>query len=139
MTPAVSIATGLGVAAVVEDRRRRSVPNRLSAAGAAGGLAGAAWGGRHGLGIAAAGTPVGLPILPPFYWCGAVGGGDVQRPAGYGALPGPSGILPAAAFAAFFGGLPVAGRRLRNPRTPAVRYAPAIVLGAWASLLGGGS
>lgn len=139
MTPAACIATGLGVAAVVEDRRRRSVPNRLSAAGAAGGLADAAWGGRHGLGIAAAGTLVGLPILPPFYWGGAVGGGDVQRPAGYGALPGPSGILPAAAFAAFFGGLPVAGRRLRNPRTPAVRYAPAIVLGVWASLLGGGS
>ena len=139
MTPAVLIATGLGVLAVVEDLRRRRVPNWLTAAGAAGGLACAAWGGWHGLGIATAGTLVGFLILLPFHCCGAMGGGDVKLMAAYGALLGPSGILLAAMFAAVFGGLSAAGTLLWNPRTAAIPYAPAIVLGAWVSLLGGGS
>jgi prepilin signal peptidase PulO-like enzyme (type II secretory pathway) len=32
-----------------------------------------------------------------------------------------------------------AGTLLSNPRAPAIPYAPAIVLGAWVSLRGGGS
>ena len=139
MTPAVSIALGLGVAAVVEDLRRRRVPNWLTAGGAAGGLACAAWGGRHGLAMAAAGLAVGFLLLLPFHWCGAMGGGDVKLMAAYGALLGPSGILLAALFATVFGGLSAAGAWLWNPRAPAIPYAPAIVLGAWLSLLGGGS
>ena len=139
MTPAVSIALGLGVAAVVEDLRRRRLPNWLTAGGAAGGLACAAWGGRHGLAMAAAGLAVGFLLLLPFHWCGAMGGGDVKLMAAYGSLLGPSGILLAALFAAVFGGLSAAGAWLWNPRAPAIPYAPAIVLGAWLSLLGGGS
>jgi prepilin peptidase CpaA len=138
MTPVVWVAASLGVAAVVEDLRRRRVPNWLTAAGLAGGLGCAAWGGWHGLGIAAAGTLVGFLILLPFHWCGAMGGGDVKLMAAYGALLGPSGILLAAGFAAVFGGLSAAGTLLWNPRTIAIPYAPAIVLGAWISLLGGG-
>jgi Flp pilus assembly protein protease CpaA len=80
MTPLVRIATGLGA---VADLGRRRVPNRTTAAGAASGLACAAWGVWHGLGIAA-------------------------------------------------------GTLLFNPRTRAIGYAPAIGLGAWISLLGGG-
>src|ERR1017187_8406646 len=139
MTPAVCIATGLGVAAVVEDLRRRRVPNWLTAAGAAGGLGCAAWSGWHGLGIAAAGAVVGFLILLPFHWCGAMGGGDVKLMAAYGALLGPSGILLAAVFTAVFGGLSAAGASLCNRRARAIPYAPAIVLGAWISLLGGGA
>ena len=138
MTSAACIALGLGVAAVVEDLRRRHVPNWLTAAGAAGGLVCAAWGGWHGLGIAAAGTLVGFLILLPFNLCGAMGGGDVKLMAAYGALLGPAGILLAAIFAAVFGGLSAAGTLLLRPRTAAIPYAPAIVLGAWISLLGGG-
>jgi prepilin peptidase CpaA len=139
MTPVVLVAAGLGVAAVVEDLRRRRVPNWLTAAGLAGGLGCAAWGGWHGLGMAAAGTLVGFLILLPFHWWGAMGGGDVKLMAAYGALLGPSGILLAALFAAVLGGLSAAGTLLWKPRTAAIPYAPAIVLGAWISLLGGGS
>ena len=139
MTPAACVATTLGVAAVVEDLRRRRVPNWLTAAGAAGGLACAAWGGWHGLAMASAGALAGFLILLPFHWCGAMGGGDVKLMAAYGALLGPSGILLAAAFAAVLGALSAAGTLLWNPRTAAIPYAPAIVLGAWISLLGGGS
>lgn len=139
MTPAVTIALSLGVAAAVEDLRRRRVPNWLTAGGVVGGLACAAWGGWHGLGMAAAGTVVGFLILLPFHWCGAMGGGDVKLMAAYGSLLGPSGILLAAVLAAVIGGVWAAGAWLRNPRAPAIAYAPAIVLGAWISLLGGGS
>jgi prepilin peptidase CpaA len=139
MTPAACIAASLGVAAVIEDLRRRQVPNWLTAAGAAGGAACAAWGGWHGLGIAAGGAAVGFLILLPFHWCGAMGGGDVKLMAAYGALLGPAGILLAAVFAAVFGGIYTAGVLLARPRTPAIPYAPAIVLGAWVSLLGGGA
>jgi prepilin peptidase CpaA len=138
MTPVVWIAGGLGVAAVVEDLRRRRVPNWLTAAGLVGGLGCAAWGGWHGLGTAAAGTLVGFLILLPFNLFGGMGGGDVKLMAAYGALLGPSGILLAAVFAAVFGGLSAAGTLLWRPRTAAIPYAPAIVLGAWISLLGGG-
>ena len=139
MTPVVWIALGLGLASVVEDLRRRRVSNWLTAAGAAGGLACAAWGGWHGLRMAAAGTVVGFLILLPFYCCGAMGGGDVKLMAAYGTLLGPSGILLAALFTALFGGLAAAGALLRRPRARAIPYAPTIVLGAWVSLLGGGS
>jgi len=134
-----AIAAGLGVIAIVEDLRRRRLPNWLTIAGTAGGLACAAWSGWHALGLAAAGACVGFLILLPFHWRGAMGGGDVKLMAAYGTLLGPSGILLAAVFAAIFGGLAAAGALLRNPRRPAIPYAPAIVLGAWASLLGGGS
>jgi len=139
MTPAVSIALGLGVASVVEDLRHRRVSNWLTAAGAAGGLACAAQGGWHTLGMAAAGAFLGFLMLLPFHFCGAMGGGDVKLMAAYGALLGPSGILLAALFAALFGGLYAAVAVLWNPRSRAIPYAPAIVLGAWFSLLGGGS
>jgi len=139
MTAAVGIAVGLGGAAVVEDLRRRQVPNWLTAGGAAAGLACAAWHGWHGLGTAAAGALVGFLILLPLHWRGAMGGGDVKLMAAFGALLGASGILLAAVFAAVFGGLFAACALLRNPGAPAIPYAPAIVLGAWVSLLGGGS
>jgi len=138
VTPAVCIALSLGVAAAVEDLLWRRVSNWLTAGGVAGGLACAAWGGWHGLGMAAAGTAVGFLILLPFHCWGAMGGGDVKLMAAFGALLGPSGILLAAGLAAVFGGLSAAAALLRNPRTAAIPYAPAIVLGAWVSFLGGG-
>jgi prepilin peptidase CpaA len=139
MTPAASIAIGVGVAAVVWDLGWRRIPDWLTAAGLACGLGCAVWGGWHGLGMAAAGTLVGFLILLPFHLCGAMGGGDVKLMAAYGALLGPSGILLAALFAAVLGGLSAAGTLMLKPRETAIPYAPAIVLGAWLSLLGGGS
>ena len=89
--------------------------------------------------VSASMAMAGFLILLPCHWCGAMGGGDVKLMAAYGALLGPSGILLAAVFTAVFGGLSAAGASLCNRRAPAVPYAPAIVLGAWISLLGGGS
>jgi hypothetical protein len=81
MTPFVRIAAGLGVAA---DLRRRRVPNRMTAAGAASGLACAAWGVWHGPGMAAAGRLLANPRTPAIgyapaiglgAWIGSLGGG----------------------------------------------------------------
>ena len=138
MTVAVTVAISLGVAAVVEDLRRRRLPNWLTAGGVAAGMACAAWGGWRGLGMAAAGAAVGFLLLLPFHLMGAMGGGDIKLMAAYGALLGPSGILLAGVFAAVFGGLSAAAALAGNRRARAIPYAPAIVLGAWISLLGGG-
>jgi hypothetical protein len=113
MTPAMCVGTALRVAAVVADLRRR-VPDWLTAAGAAAGVVCAAWGGWHGVGIAAAGALAGFL---PFHWCGAVGGGDAKLMAAHGALLGPSGILLAAA----------------------IPCPSAILPGVWIGLPGGGS
>ncbi|MEO8594339.1 MAG: A24 family peptidase [Candidatus Solibacter sp.] len=133
------IAGAVGVAAIVLDMRFRRLPNWLTAAGAAGGLAYAAASGWHALALAAAGVAVGCVLLLPFHWFGAMGGGDVKLMAAYGALLGPAGILLAGLFAAIFGGLGAAAALLCSPRERTIPYAPAIVLGAWLSLLGGGS
>ncbi len=139
MSPALSLAAVLGLIAAEEDLRRRAVPNWLTAAGAAGGLVCSAASGWHGLGMAVAGMIAGFLILLPFHWLRAMGGGDVKLLAAFGALLGPSGILLAAVFAAVFGGITAAGALVWRPGTRAVPYAPAIVLGAWISLFGGGS
>ena len=138
MTPGTAIAAALGVAAVLEDTRRRQLPDWLTATAVAGGFVCAAWGGPHGLGLASSGATMGFLILLPFRRYGAMGGGDIKLMAAYGALLGPSGILLAALFATIIGGLSAAGKLLLNPRTLAIPYVAAIVLGAWVSLLGGG-
>lgn len=139
MSPALPVAALLGLIAAEEDLRRRSVPNWLTASGAAAGLACSAASGWHGVAMAAAGAAAGFLILLPFHWLRAMGGGDVKLLAAFGALLGPSGILLAAVFAAIFGGIAAAGALACKARSRAIPYAPAIVLGAWVSLLGGGS
>ena len=135
----MTVAAVVGVIAVIEDLRWRQVPNWLTAAGVVAGVACAAPGGWRGLGMAAAGMVAGFLLLVPFHWLGAMGGGDVKLMAAYGALLGPMGILLAAIFAGVIGGVCAAATLLLRPRTAAIPYAPAIVLGAWVSLLGGGS
>jgi prepilin peptidase CpaA len=135
----MAVAAVMGVIAVIEDLRRRQVPNWLTAAGVLGGLACAVPIGWHGVAIAAAGALAGFLVLFPFHWLGAMGGGDVKLMAAYGALLGPTGVLPAAIFAGVIGGIGAACLLLLRPRTAAIPYAPAIVLGAWVSLLGGGA
>lgn len=138
MSAVMALACSAGVVAVIEDLRCRRIPNWLTATGVSGGLVCGAWHGWHSVGLAAAGAVLGFLILLPFHWCGAMGGGDVKLMAAYGALLGPSGILLAAVFAAVFGGMGAAGALVWNRQSRAIPYAPAIVLGAWVSLLGGG-
>jgi len=137
MTGSLAVAAALGAAAVFEDVRRRTLPNWLTVGGLAAALALAAVRGWHGLWPAAAGAAVGFAILLPLFWMRAMGGGDIKLMAAYGALLGPSAVLVAAGFAAFFGAALAAAVLAAAPRTRAIPYAPAIVLGAWMCLLGG--
>jgi prepilin peptidase CpaA len=124
---------------MVEDLRRRTLPNWLTVTGLAAGLGLAALHGWHGLWLAAAGAAIGFAVLLPLFWMRGMGGGDVKLMAAFGALLGPSAVLPAAALAAIFGALLAAAVLVARPRAAAIPYAPAIVLGAWMILLGGGA
>ena len=138
MTWLWAVAVILGLLAAAGDLARRSIPNWLTAAGLIAGLASrAALGGWRGLGIAAAGAAIGFLLLFPLHVKRAVGGGDVKLMAAFGTLLGPAGVLLAAVLGAIVGGLWTAVWLVARPRTRAVPYAPAIVLGAWLSLLGG--
>jgi len=137
MSPALLLAVALGLAASVEDLRRRTLPNWLTAAGLAAGLALAAHHGWYGLWAAAAGAAVGFAILLPLCLMRGMGGGDVKLMAAFGSFLGPVGVLVAAALASLLGAMAAVAVLMVRPRTAAIPYAPAIALGAVLSLLGG--
>jgi prepilin peptidase CpaA len=131
---------GVGALAIVSDLWRRSVPDWLTAAGvAAGALLHGVHSGWSGLGLAAAGAALGFALLLPFALKGAMGGGDIKLMAAFGAMLGPPGILLTGLLATIFGGLWAVAWLIWRPRARVVPFAPAIVLGAWASWLGGGT
>ncbi len=154
MTAQVWIAILVGVAAIVDDLRRRHIANWIPMAALAGGfgwqMGQSGWmGSLYALGGAAAGFGVFLV----FYLLGGMGGGDVKLMAGFGALLGTWGILWAALWTAGVGGIlamlallfKAALRGLgRSERVEAekhgekkesIHYAPAIALGVWLSLV----
>lgn len=133
------MAVGLGCAATFDDLRRREVANWINLAGLVGGLGWHLWtGGAAGLGRAVAGAAAGFLVFLAFHIVGAMGAGDVKLMAAFGALLGPSGILPAALLTAVAGGL-LAGVWLAAKRSARrIPYAPAITLGAWLALMGRG-
>src|SRR5579863_7401311 len=152
MNAQIWIAILVGVAAVIDDLRRRQIANWIPLAACAGGLG---WqmgqdgwmGGLYALGGAAAGFAVFLV----FYLLGGMGGGDVKLMAGFGALLGAGRLLEAALWKAGVGGILAVGviawkalRRLLNgkavdegtgEREASIPYAPAIALGVWLSLV----
>jgi prepilin peptidase CpaA len=138
MTAPLLVAFVLGLIAVAEDLRSRKLPNWLTATGVVAGLALALPRGWSGLWPALAGAAVGFAILLPLFLLRGMGGGDIKLMAAFGALLGPTAVLLAAMLAAAFGAVLAVGFLLARPRTVAVPYAPAIVLGAWVALLGGG-
>ena len=142
------IAILVGVAAVIDDLRRRQIANWIPLAAFAGGLGwqmglGGWMGGLYALGGAAAGFSVFLI----FYLLGGMGGGDVKLMAGFGALLGAGRLLEAALWTAGIGGVialgAVALRALASKgslvgaevRSQSIPYAPAIALGVWLSLV----
>lgn len=140
MTAAEATAIALGCGAVWEDLRRRHISNWLTGGGAAAGLLlGLATGGWRGLAAALAGAAVGFVVFLLFYLVGGMGGGDVKLMAAFGALMGPGGAVVAAVLGAIAGALVAAVWTFIRPRAAAIPYAPAIVLGAWLTLLGGGN
>jgi len=138
MTWLLLAALILGICSVISDMMRRSIPNWLTASGAAAGLAGhfvaIGW---QGLALAAAGAAIGFILLLPLQIKGAMGGGDVKLMAAFGALLGPSGILLTGLLGMIAGGVWTAVWLALRPGSRTVPYAPAIVLGAWLSFLGG--
>lgn len=138
MTPANGAMWVLGAFAVFEDLRCRRIPNWLTGAGVTAGLVcGAAKSGWSGIAIAAGGAAAGFLILLIFYLLGGMGGGDVKLLSAFGALLGPSGTIIAGVLAAAAGALLGSAILLLKPRTRAIPYAPAIVVGAWLAMLGG--
>jgi len=129
-TIAVSICS---LTAAVIDLRTRRVPNGLTGAAAAIGVAMALTGtGRVGIVGAVLGGVIGLTLMLPGYLWGATGGGDVKLLAAVGTLLGPDRVLIAFFGMAIGGGLlalatAVARRRLFNQT---FAYAPAIAFGA---------
>jgi prepilin peptidase CpaA len=154
MNAQVWIAILVGLAAVIDDLRRRQIANWIPVAALAGGLgwqvASFGWTGwLYGLGGAAAGFAVFLI----FYLLGGMGGGDVKLMTGFGALLGAGRLAEAALWTAGVGGLlalavlACRALRARLPGAPAavtpeqklrqesIPYAPAIALGVWLSLV----
>ena len=129
-TAAVSICS---LVAAAIDLRTRRVPNALTGAAAAFGLALALSGaGRIGPIAAIAGGLLGLTLMLPGYLFGATGGGDVKLLAALGTLLGPERILFAYFGMAIGGGviaLVIAAYRGRL-RNQMFAYAPAIAIGA---------
>ena len=149
MTIQVWIALLVGIAAIVDDLKRRQIANWIPVAALAGGFG---WqigqSGWMGSLYAAGGAAAGFAVFLIFYLMGGMGGGDVKLMAGYGALLGAGGILSAALWTAGIGGILAvvallfksAKNRLGNTRQDgeqkeSIPYAPAIALGVWISLV----
>ena len=155
MTGQELLAAGVGIAACIDDLRRRQIANWIPVSAFAGGLAlQTAQHGWHGLGAALLGTLAGAGVFLIFYLLGGMGGGDVKLMAGFGALLGAKRLLIAALWTAGCGGLMAlaviaAGlirhlwRRSAVPGEPSgagrrvetIPYAPAIAAGVWLSLV----
>ena len=128
----------LSAAAAVIDIRTRRVPNALTGATVAAGVAIATAGiGTTGIVAAIAGGLVGLALLLPGYIWGGTGGGDVKLLAALGTLLGPDRIIVAFFATAISGGLIALATALlrRRFRNEAFAYAPAIAVGAIVALV----
>ncbi len=138
MVPSPEVVTSIAVstcslAAAVIDLRTRRVPNVLTGAAGAIGVALALTGtGRIGLAASLVGGAIGFFLMMPGYLFGATGGGDVKLLAAVGTLLGPDRILVAYFGMAIGGGLialAIAAYR-RRLRHEMFAYAPAIAIGA---------
>ncbi len=149
MNVEIWIAVGVGLAAIVEDLRRRTIPNWLPLMALLGGLGCRAWtGGWRGAGSAVLGAVAGFGVFLIFYLLGGMGGGDVKLMAGFGALLGVSRLPEAALWTAGVGGLMavlalaggacrrwLAGGGKEPSRRQSIPYAPAIAVGVWLALI----
>jgi prepilin peptidase CpaA len=128
----------LGCSAVLDDLRRGAISNWINLTAIASGLLyHSIHQGWLGLAMASAGAALGFAIFLGLYCMGGMGGGDVKLMAAFGALLGPLGILTAAVLASVIGGLMAAASLVFRRRRKAIPYGPAIVLGAWLTLLAG--
>jgi prepilin peptidase CpaA len=159
MSPRILLILLVGIAAMAEDLRFRTISNWTSGGAVLAGLIlHAAMSGLHGAGQALLGAVVGFSVFLIFYVLGGMGGGDVKLMAGFGALLGGwTPVLTAALMAAGAGGVMALGylmvravaRRSKvwlgmtaiepagetAKAAESIPYAPAITVGAWLSLI----
>ena len=158
MTAQALLAGGVGIAACIDDLRRRQISNWIPAAAFASGLAlQTAQHGWRGTGSALLGTVAGASVFLIFYLLGGMGGGDVKLMAGFGALLGAKRLFEAALWTAGCGGVmalavivtglvrdlwprgksvAAASGPRESRRADSIPYAPAIAAGVWLSLVG---
>jgi len=132
----LTLAVVVSTAVVAEDIRHRRIPNALCLVLLLiGTLSAGLCHGWSGFADGLLGAAIGFVIFLIPYGIGGLGGGDVKLMAGFGALTGMHGILPALVLAAFAGAataiLCLLWTRLRGQAVPAaIPYAPAIVAGS---------
>jgi prepilin peptidase CpaA len=135
----IGIALFAGIAAVVEDLRRRQISNWIPVFALAAGLAiHSIERGWTGAASALGGAIGGFAVFLVFYILGGLGGGDVKLMAGFGGLLGVDRIWVASWWTAVLGAAialaVLAWVRLRGGNQKAIPYAPAVVLGSWIAL-----
>jgi prepilin peptidase CpaA len=161
VTAQALLAGGVGIAACVDDLRRRQISNWIPVLAFVSGLVlQTVQHGWRGTGSALLGTLAGAAVFLIFYLLGGMGGGDVKLMAGFGALLGAKQLLQAALWTAGCGGVmalaviawgvvrdlwargrssgngTVASTQKAGGRTDSIPYAPAIAAGVWLSLVG---
>lgn len=161
MTPQALLAGAIGIAACIDDLRRRQISNWIAGSAFASGLLlQTIQHGWRGAGSALLGTLAGAGVLLGFYLLGGMGGGDVKLMAGFGALLGARRLFEAALWTGACGGMmavavivagvirdlckrekgagnsTVASGSQAVRRADTIPYAPAIAAGVWLSLMG---
>jgi prepilin peptidase CpaA len=159
VTAQALLAGGVGIAACIDDLRRRQISNWIPcSAFASGVILQTVQHGWRGTGSALLGTLAGAGVFLIFYLLGGMGGGDVKLMAGFGALLGARQLFQAALWTAGCGGVmalaviagttlrdlwarrkssgPEADSRPSDRRAESIPYAPAIAAGVWLSLVG---
>ncbi len=131
----LALAAGASAAVVMEDIRHRRIPNFPCAALLLiGAMSAGLCRGWSGLVDGLLGAAIGFIVFLIPYGMGGLGGGDVKLMAGFGALTGINGVLPALFLVSVAGAatslLYLLWSRLRRQAVPvAIPYAPAIVGG----------
>jgi prepilin peptidase CpaA len=131
-----ALAAFVSIAAIIADLRHRQIPNALSVALLLIGILSAGFTrGWVGLADGMLGAALAFAVFLIPYLLGGMGGGDVKLMAGFGALTGAQGVLPALILVAAAGAVTsvmfLVYRWLRGQAfCAAVPYAPAIVIGS---------
>src|ERR1700733_15328867 len=132
----LAAAAGVSAGVVMDDIRHRQIPNipcaMLLCIGALSSGFSRGW---SGLADGLLGATLGFAVFLIPYGLGGLGGGDVKLMAGFGALTGTHGVLPALLLVSMAGAataiLCLLWSRLRRQAIPvAIPYAPAIAAGS---------
>jgi len=132
----LTLAAGVSAAVVVDDIRHRRISNTLCALLLLTGTLSFGFArGWSGLADGFLGAALGFVVFLIPYGLGGLGGGDVKLMAGFGAVIGMHGVLPALVLVAVAGAATsvfyLLWSRLRRQSIPvAIPYAPAIVAGS---------